>query len=86
MTLVLVYHMVQWAPSFTTVVHLFQIQVVVIHLTGTVCAAIGVHMQVAGAMAVVASGMSWAQLYTQRIRTPLGLPALTFYTPVGNEK
>ncbi len=40
-----------------------------------------VHLAVAGRMAEVASGKSWAQLFSERLATPLGLPAsVKYYT------
>jgi CubicO group peptidase (beta-lactamase class C family) len=43
----------------------------------------GASMQVAGRIAEVATGQSWAQIFNERIRDPLGM-TLTFYWPPAN--
>ncbi|MEO7667422.1 MAG: serine hydrolase domain-containing protein, partial [Dehalococcoidia bacterium] len=43
----------------------------------------GVSMQVAGRIAEVASGKTWAQLFADQLRTPLGMNS-TFYWPIAN--
>jgi CubicO group peptidase (beta-lactamase class C family) len=43
----------------------------------------GASMQVAGRIAEVASGKTWAQLFADQVKTPLGMNS-TFYWPIAN--
>ncbi|KJE98047.1 beta-lactamase [Capsaspora owczarzaki ATCC 30864] len=44
----------------------------------------GNHMQIAAAAAEAATGSTWAQLFSQYVKTPLGISLLSGYGPVAN--